>query len=232
MDFCRKCLTHYAGIVPYDLGLRLQNKLFQEKLNNNTLDVLLLLQHEPVITVGRFKGGDEICVKSETLQQAGIPVFHTNRGGGATFHNPGQLVGYPVINIKENKIGVYQYVWKLEQVVINLLLSLGLQGRRIDNYPGVWVGTKKICSIGIHISHHISIHGFALNVCNNLSDFKYIKPCGMDSGIITSISELTGDKIEIENIIHPLFREFMNEFGMESLQGDHTCLNILDDLTG
>ena len=168
-------MSPYLEIVPYEAALKLQQGLMQARAEGRIGDVLLLLQHPSVFTVGRFKGGEDIIVPPETLAREGITVFHTNRGGGITYHGPGQLVGYPIVNLKENGLGVREYIWKLEAAIIKLLLALGIQGYRLAGYPGVWANEKKVCSVGIHVSHHITTHGFALNVTNDLRYFRVYK---------------------------------------------------------
>ena len=226
------CIAPYLGIVKYELSLKLQQRLMQARAEGKIADVLLLLQHPPVFTIGRFRGEEDIIVPPETLAREGIAVFHTNRGGGSTYHGPGQLVGYPIFNLKEKGLGVREYIWKLEAVIIKLLLALGIQGHRVAEYPGVWVGEKKVCSMGIHVSHYITTHGFALNVTNDLRYFEYIRPCGLASGVITSVSELLGHRVEVETVIGKLLRSFSETFGLSCEQGDDKWLAILDALNG
>jgi len=226
------CVADYLGIMPYELALKLQEKLMQARAEGIIPDVLLILQHPPVFTIGRFRGKEDIIVPPETLAQEAIAVFHTSRGGGITYHGPGQLVGYPILNLKENRLGVREYIWKLEAVIIKLLLDFGIQGYRVAKYPGVWVGEEKICSVGIHVSHYITTHGFALNANTNLRHFEYINPCGINSKVMTCLSKLLGYPIETEAIIEPLLDSFSVIFGLELKQGDGKCLAILDDLNG
>ena len=210
----------YLGVMPYELALKLQQVSMQARAEGIIPDVLLLLQHPPVFTIGRFRGEEDISVPPEILTQEGIAVFHTNRGGGITYHGPGQLVGYLILNLKENGLGVRQYIWKLEAVIIKLLLDLGIQGHRVDKYPGVWVGEEKVCSVGIHISHYITMHGFALNVSNDLRYFEYIRPCGLGSEVMTSVSKLLGYPVEVETVIGRLLNCFSAVFGLRCVQGD------------
>ncbi len=222
----------YLGIVPYELALKLQQRLAQARAEGNVPDVLLLLQHPPVFTIGRFRGEKDMIIPPERLTQEEIAVFHTNRGGGITYHGPGQLVGYPILNLKKNRLGVREYIWKLEEVVIKLLLALGIQGHRVAKYPGVWVSKKKICSVGIHVSRYITMHGFALNVSNDLWYFKYIRPCGLRSDVMTSLSELLGCPLEVEEITEALLDSFSETFGLKCEQGDGKWLTTLDDPSG
>jgi len=216
--------AEYLGIVPYELALNLQQKLCQSRAEDNTPDVLLLLQHPPVFTIGRFRGEEDIIALPE-----GIEVFHINRGGSVTYHGPEQLVGYPILNLKENRLGVREYIWKLEEVIISLLLGFGIQGHRSTQYPGgVWVGENKICSIGINVSHGITSHGFALNVNPDLRYFEYINPCGLKGNIMTSISKLLGYPIAIESILENLLDSFSTMFGLKQVKELKTYLNHLN----
>ena len=228
----KACIVPYLGIVPYEVALKLQQRLMQARAEGRIGDVILLLQHPSAFTTGRFKGGEDIIVPPETLAREGISVFHTNRGGGITYHGPGQLVGYPIVDLKENGLGVREYVWKLEEAIINLLLALGIQGYRLAGYPGVWANEKKVCSMGIHVSHHITTHGFALNVTNDLRYFKYIRPCGLRGEVMTSISELLGHRVEMETIIGALLPSFSETFCLSCVQESNRWLAILNAQSG
>jgi len=208
-------VAEYLGVVPYEIALKQQETLRQTRAEGKIPDTVLLLQHPPVYTVGRFRGEEDIITPPK-----GIAVFQTNRGGSITYHGPGQLVGYPILNLKENGLGVREYIWQLEEVIINLLLDLGIEGCRMAKYPGsVWVGEDKICSIGIHVSHYITTHGFALNVNPDLSYFEYIRPCGLKSTVMTSISKLLGYHVAVESIIDSLLNLFSETFGLEQEKG-------------
>ncbi|MBI4186648.1 MAG: lipoyl(octanoyl) transferase LipB [Chloroflexi bacterium] len=227
-----KYLASYLGNVPYDLALKLQQELVRARMGGGIPDVLLLLQHPPVFTVGRFRGEEDIAVSPELLAQQGLAVFHTNRGGGVTYHGPGQLVGYPIVSLKEGRLGVRQYIWRLEEVVVNTLLRLGIHGHRVRGYPGVWVGDRKVCSIGIRVERCVTMHGFALNVNNDLTNFEYIRPCGLRSEVMTSLRELSGEAIEVTAVVAGLVRSFAEVFGLKYEPGDKLCLATLDVLNG
>ena len=233
MESKKSYQAYYLGVVPYQLALNLQQSLVEARAKGINPDVLLLLQHPSVFTIGRFKGEEDIIVPPERLAQEGIDVFHIGRGGGITYHGPGQLIGYPILSLEENGLGVRQYVWKLESVIINLLHSLGIRGHRISKFPGVWVNVKKVCSIGVRVNHGITMHGFALNVDTDLRYFEYINPCGMKKvGIMTSISKILGYPIEIESIIGGLLHSFSDIFGFEYKQEVDKCPVMLDALSG
>jgi lipoate-protein ligase B len=224
----KACSVPYLGIVPYDRALKLQEGLAQARAEGRIGDVLLLLQHPPVFTIGRFRGGEDITVPAETLARDGIAVLHTNRGGGITYHGPGQLVGYPILDLKENRLGVREYVWKLEAAIMSVLLALDIRAHQVAEHPGVWVGEKKICSIGIHVSRHITTHGFALNVCNDLRYFGYVRPCGLSGQVMTSVSELLGHQVAMDTIIETLLPSFSEIFGLSCEQESDRWLSILD----
>ena len=227
------CLIEYPGVVPYEQALRLQQSLAQARAENAIPDALLLLQHPPVFTLGRFRGREEIIASPELLSKEGIEVVQTNRGGSITYHGPGQLVGYPIFNLKNYDIGVREYIWELEEVIIRLLAGFGIQSQRVAEFSGgVWVGEEKICSIGIHVSHYITMHGFALNVNTNLRHFEFINPCGIKGAVMTSLSKLLGRPVEVEALIEPLLDVFADEFGIKYEWGLEKCLATLDARNG
>jgi len=221
----------YLGVVPYESALKLQQELEPARAGGEIPDVLLLLQHPPVFTIGRFRGREDFIIPQEELQQEGIAVFDTNRGGSITYHGPGQLVGYPIINLREIGLGVREYIRKLEEVIIKLLLELGIQGRRVTKYPGVWVDSKKVCSVGIHVNRHITTHGFALNVNTELRHFEYVRPCGLDSAVITSISEVLGYPLEVEAIIESVLNCFSSVFELRCKRENGKYLTMLNTLS-
>jgi lipoate-protein ligase B len=228
----RECLAGYLGLVPYGLALRLQQALLSTRAEGLIPDVLLLLQHQPVFTLGRFRGKEDIVVPQERLASEGIAVFPTSRGGSVTYHGPGQLIGYPVLNLRDKGLGVRRYIWSLEEVIIRLLHTTGIQGHRAPDHRGVWVGDKKICSVGVNVSRGISTHGFALNVSNDLHRFQYIRPCGLASEVMTSISELSGRSAEVETVLSDAIRCFSEVFGLGCKRRDDECLAMLGALSG
>ena len=217
----RVCQTLHFGLVPYDAALKFQEELVQSRADGNIPDTLLLLQHPHVFTTGRFRGEKDILVTPDVLIKEGISLFHTSRGGSITYHGPGQLVGYPIIDLGQNHLGVRQYVWCLEEVIIRVLSTVGIEAQRVEKYPGVWVGGRKICSIGVRVSHHITMHGFALNVNCDLHYFSYINPCGLDSSVITSIAEELETDIAVETILDRLISAFSCVFDMKCEVGSN-----------
>jgi lipoate-protein ligase B len=203
----RTCLVYKLGTVEYENALQIQRGLI-DVVSKSHFDVLLLLEHPPCFTIGRFRGEKDVVATPEVLANEGISIFRTDRGGGVTYHGPGQLIGYPILNLMRNKLTVSRYIWKLEEVVLTTLLNLGIHGCRISGYPGVWVGEEKVCSIGLRIIKGIAMHGFALNVNPDLHSFELIHPCGITGKRITSISRLLGYEVAVNDIVDSLLKAF------------------------
>ena len=169
------------GRVRYTDALRVQQQLASERQRGEGCDTLLFVEHPHVITLGRNTNLQHLLASESVLARSGIDFFETNRGGDVTYHGPGQLVGYPIVDLREWRRDVHAYFAGVEQMLIEALASFGLAAQRIPQrgYEGVWVGEAKIAAIGIHISRWVTTHGFALNVDTDLSYFKYIVPCGL-----------------------------------------------------
>jgi lipoate-protein ligase B len=211
-------ITNYLGIIPYDKALKMQNALRDKRIKGIIPDVLLLLEHNPVFTIGRFRGQEDLIASPDALARDGISVFNTDRGGGITYHGPGQLVGYPILNLKVSHLGVRDYVFKLEEVIITWLSDYGISGHRVRKHIGVWVNGKKVCSIGIHVSHYVTTHGFALNINNDLSYYGYIRPCGLSSDIMTSVAALLGNSVDLQDAARRLSQCFSSVFGLTPMK--------------
>jgi lipoyl(octanoyl) transferase len=202
------CRGYRLGIVEYTEALDLQNRLARARLREEIADTLLLLQHPPVITLGN-SGKTENVLAPRTLCEKNIPVIRTDRGGDVTYHGPGQLVVYPILNLQAHGLGVTGYVWNLEEVVIRVLARCGIAACRVEKLRGVWVGGEKICSLGVHLSNWISRHGLALNVTNDLAPFGLINPCGIGRPM-TSVAKILGqapDMEEVESLMLEAFAE-------------------------
>jgi lipoyl(octanoyl) transferase len=180
------------GLVPYDEALAFQRQLVEERRAETLTDQLLLVEHPPVLTLGvRGDGGrSHILATPEALAARGIDVFETGRGGDITYHGPGQIVGYPILNLKPDRCDVHRYVRDLEEVLIRVAADYGISAGRIDGLTGVWVGEEKLAAIGVRISRWITSHGFALNHTTNLSHFNLIVPCGIADRGVTSLERL------------------------------------------
>jgi lipoyl(octanoyl) transferase len=187
----------YLGRVDYSIALELQQTLVRLVKEGRTSHTLLLLEHPPVITLGRNAGIQNIVVPRETLVSRGVGLHETDRGGDVTFHGPGQLVGYPIFDLRafEPRIGAVEFVRKLEETLIRTCGDLGVVTERIPGLTGVWTQNDvpgKIAAIGVHISRAVTSHGFALNVTTNLDYFKLIVPCGISDKPVTSLEQEMG----------------------------------------
>lgn len=190
------------GVVPYAEALELQRALAEERRHDRIPDTLLLLQHPAVITVGnRGDGGrSHIVAPAEHLANLGIDVHETGRGGDVTYHGPGQVVGYPILDLKPNRQDVHKYVRDLEEVMIRVCAGYGIEAGRIQGLSGAWVRGEKIGAIGVRISRWITSHGFAFNVNTNLEHFTLIVPCGIGDRGVTSLSKLLGREVAIDEV--------------------------------
>jgi lipoyl(octanoyl) transferase len=187
--------SRWIGCITYDEGLQLQESLVSEKIAGDQENHLLLLEHESVYTLGRTR--DESSLREETLLPH--PVHRTNRGGQATYHGPGQLVGYPVLDLAVFRRDLHAYLRFLEDVLITLLDHHGVKGERVDGKTGVWVGNRKIASLGVGVRKWISMHGFAINICGDLAPFQHITPCGLPGVEMTSLEAEGAKGVTVES---------------------------------
>ncbi len=196
----------WLGRLGYASALEYQNELVRARRTGDISDTILLLEHEPVYTIGRTRD-------RESLKDGGnlsFPVIETNRGGQATSHGPGQLVGYPILDLSHYGRDLHTYLRLLEEALIVACRSYGIEAGRAEGLTGVWVDDSKIASIGVGVRHWISMHGFALNVCGDLSPFASIVPCGLEDVVMTSIEREIGERIEVESFAEAIqgpFRE-------------------------
>lgn len=197
----------FKKLIEYKEGLKLQ-KLYEEKSLNAKTDFLLLLEHYPVITIGKSGNSLNILFNEDALKNKEVSVYHTDRGGDVTYHGPGQLVGYPILNLRYYKKDVKWYIKSLEEVLINVLNEYGIKAEIIPKLIGVWVKNKKIASIGVRIRKWITTHGFALNVNNDLTPFSYIIPCGIKDVDITSMKEVLNKEIDMKKLKKNIIKEF------------------------
>ena len=196
----RVCELRNLQLVTYENSMRLQQKLVEMRQEEAIPDQLLLLEHPPVITLGR--GGDvrNLIAPPAMLAAERVRFFETTRGGDITYHGPGQLVGYPILHLGEGKRDVRKYVAKLEEVLIRTVAAYGISAERIDGKHGIWVGNDKIAAIGVRISRWVTSHGFALNVTTNLDHFRLITPCGLHGTGVTSIAHLLGRAVPLDEV--------------------------------
>ncbi|HEV7484837.1 MAG TPA: lipoyl(octanoyl) transferase LipB [Thermoanaerobaculia bacterium] len=208
----RVCELRNLHLVTYENGMRLQQKLVELRQENAIPDQLLLLEHPPVITLGR--GGDRrnLLAPVATLDAQHVRFFETTRGGDITYHGPGQLVGYPIIHLGEGNRDVRKYVTKLEEVLIRTVAEYGITAERSEGKRGIWVGNDKISAIGVRIARWVTSHGFALNVTTNLDHFRLITPCGLHGTGVTSISHLAGRDIALAEVREIVAAKFADVF--------------------
>src|ERR1700722_16305634 len=189
----RHCIVRDLGRMGYTAALGIQQQLAAERKEGLGADHLLFVEHPHVITIGRNGHDENLLAPAETLRRAGIELHESDRGGDVTYHGPGQIVAYPIMDLREWKRDVGAFVRGLEQVLIDALAGFGIEARRIAKLTGVWVGEEaeaaKIAAIGVHLSRWVSTHGFALNVSTDLSYFQYIVPCGLTRPV-TSMAAL------------------------------------------
>jgi lipoyl(octanoyl) transferase len=200
------------GRMPYAEALALQKQLVDDRSEGRIGDVLLLVEHPHVLTLGvRGDGGrSHILAAPDVLESRGVEVHETGRGGDITYHGPGQIVGYPIIDLKPDRCDVHRYVRDLEEVLIRVAADYGLTGERISGLTGVWIGGEKVAAIGVRIARWITSHGFALNVATDLDYFNLIVPCGIADRGVTSLSQLAGralDRREVEDRVIQRFSE-------------------------
>lgn len=208
------------GVVPYGEALALQRALVEERRADRVPDLLLLLQHPPVITLGvKGDGGrSHILATSERLAELGIDVFETGRGGDVTYHGPGQIVGYPIVDLRPDRQDVHKYVRDVEEVMIRVSADYGIAAGRMQGLTGVWVGAgppagpEKIGAIGVRISRWITSHGFAFNVTTNLEHFRLIVPCGIADRGVTSLETRLGRALPIADVEARVVARFAEVF--------------------
>src|SRR5687767_13131612 len=195
----RELEVRRLGLVPYDEALAMQRQLVEERRAGRVPDLLLLLQHPAVITLGvKGDGGRANIVATDSrLAELGIAVHESGRGGDVTYHGPGQVVGYPILDLKPDRCDVHRYVRDVEEVMIRTCADYSLAAGRIKGLTGAWVGAEKIGAIGVRISRWITSHGFAFNVGTALEHFQLIVPCGITDRGVTSLERLTGRQIPL-----------------------------------
>jgi len=201
-----------CGTAGYRQILQLQKKLHDQRKAGSIADTVLLVEHNPVITLGARQAANKLLADRSALRQKGIDVVDIRRGGGATAHNPGQLVFYPILHLGRLKLGITEYIRTLEQIGMELLDQLGLTAQRKKGLPGLWVGKRKIASIGVRVSRQVTYHGMAVNINNDLGLFDSIVPCGLDNVIITSVKKETGRTSDIPQVKKHLSKLLVKHF--------------------
>src|SRR5216684_6190441 len=206
------------GIVDYDAALKLQTALASLRIADEIGDTLLLLEHGHVFTLGR--GADERFIGPKPAE---VPIYRVSRGGEVTYHGPGQLVGYPILKLERGARDVSKYLRALEQAMIEALASFGVEAARREGLTGVWIGQRKIGSIGVGIRRWVTYHGFALNVSTDLRFFDSIVPCGIDGCEMTSICQLRGEQISMREFSASMQTSFAKVFGYDTIVAQNSA---------
>ena len=220
----RELWTVPLGRVAYEEALELQRHAARDRISGAlSQDVLLLVEHPPVVTLGRAAKGKHLIASPEFLRSKGVELFEVERGGDVTFHGPGQLVGYPIVDLKRHRLDLHWYLRQVEEALIVALAELGVPAGRSAGYTGVWTGDssgdvvprRKIASIGVHARDWVTWHGFALNVTTDLSYFDLVVPCGIDGVVMTSIArELGTDDVSMQDVIERVSAKFAAAFDL------------------
>src|SRR5262245_24030000 len=211
----RVCEAQWLGVVPYDEGLHIQERAVERLRSGEAPEQLLLLEHPHVFTLGRGADSSNILADRQQLESNSVEVHETGRGGDVTYHGPGQLVGYPIMDLKPDRCDVHRYVRDIEEVLIRTIADFGVIGGRIPGLTGVWVENEKIGAIGVRIARWITSHGFALNVNTDLSYFKMIVPCGITDRGVTSLARLLGEPVDVQRVASLAARYFGEVFGRD-----------------
>jgi lipoyl(octanoyl) transferase len=207
--FCR------LGTVDYAAAHRLQKQLQAKRIAGEVPDTVLLLEHPPVLTMGRSAKEQHIIAQPHVLEAQGISVHEVGRGGDVTYHGPGQLVAYPIIDLKPDRRDVRKYMWSLEEAMIRTCKEFGLSATRIGGLNGAWIGDRKVGAVGVRISRWVTMHGLALNANSDLSHYELIVPCGIQDKAVTSISVELGRTIGVPDVADPLARHFAELYDAE-----------------
>jgi len=208
--------------IPYAEALALQHRIVEARKRGALNDTLLLLEHPPVFTLGRNATEANIIAPPEFLEQQGIQVFRVERGGDVTYHGPGQLVGYPILDLHNYRLDVGWFVRSLEEMLLRVMRDFGIEGKRIDKLVGAWVdtptGEAKVAQIGARIEQWITYHGFALNVDPNMAHFDLIVPCGIADKAVTSLRRVLNRPIEMRTVRERVAARFGEVFGAEMIE--------------
>ena len=212
----------WLGMVPYQTAMSLQERIRDDILAGFARNILLLLEHPPVITLGRNAQEGHVLLPLSRLTELGIELWRTSRGGDVTFHGPGQLVGYPIFHLRQ---GVRSHLEAMARAIVEWLGRLGISSEWRAPTPGVWVGREKICAFGIHVRHRVAIHGFALNLSPDMDGFRAIVPCGLRDAGVTSVARLLGSAPSAEVAARDLIGSFEKHFGVQLIES--ACSGVL-----
>lgn len=212
------CHVEQLGLVDYASALALQKERVAQRKAGEIPDTLLLLEHPHVYTLGRNARRENILVSPEFLAARGAQIVACDRGGDVTYHGPGQLVGYPILDLAQHRRDISWYMRSLEEVFIRAARDLRIEAVRLPGAPGVWVGNDKLVAMGVHLSRWVTSHGFAFNVNTDLRYFEYIVPCGLHGKGVTSLAQLLGRPVPMESVIKRVAEHFETMFGFEVVE--------------
>lgn len=211
----RELWVEDLGRRPYGEVLDLQREMASERAAGTRPDTLLLVEHDPVITLGRSSKLAHLLADDGLLKARGVDRFEVERGGDVTFHGPGQLVGYPIVDLTQHKQDLHWYLRELEQVLIDTIAAVAIQGSRREKYTGVWVNDRKIAAIGVHARGWVTWHGFALNVSTDLAFYDLIVPCGIQGVEVTSIERELSRPVQLNVVAHIVGAAFADRFNLD-----------------
>jgi lipoyl(octanoyl) transferase len=214
------------GCTDYKECWDLQQQLLERRLAEEVGDLLLLTEHDHVYTIGKSGDDNHLLASREDLRSDGVAVYHNDRGGDITYHGPGQVVGYPILDLKNYYLDLHRYLRDIEEVIIRTLIHYGVNGVRDSAYTGVWVGNDKICAIGVKTSRWVTMHGFAFNINTNLSYFSKIVPCGILGKGVTSLAQVFGHEVDMNEVSHRLVESFGEVFGAEVRSVDQNTVRV------
>jgi lipoyl(octanoyl) transferase len=209
------CQVELPGVVGYEESLRLQCERVAARKAGDIADTLILLEHPPVYTLGRNANRESLLFSPERLRRLGTELFETDRGGDVTFHGPGQMVGYPILDLTQHRRDLAWYMHSIEEVFIRVAGQFGIQAGRIADARGVWIGNDKLVAMGVHVSRWVTSHGFAFNVNTDLSFFDWIVPCGLHGKGVTSLQKILGRPVSMEEATECVIRHFGAVFSTE-----------------
>lgn len=205
-------LVWELGLVEYGISYNVQRRLHRQRLMEEIPDVLLLLEHPPTITIGKSGSIENVLVSREELSKEGVSLFFIDRGGDVTYHGPGQIVGYPIIDLKQRRKDIRRFVHDIEEVIIRTMKDFSISAGRDESHPGVWVDGKELAAIGLAVRRWVSMHGFAINVNPNMKHFSLINPCGFNDREAISMSQLLGETLKTGAVKERLISHFSEIF--------------------
>jgi lipoate-protein ligase B len=209
-----RCVVRRLGLTEYLRAWQFQKELHRERLEGLIPNTLLLLEHPPTFTMGKSGSVENVLVPIDELERRGISLFFIERGGDVTYHGPGQIVGYPIFDLRDRGKDIRRFVFELEETIIRTLKDFSIESGRDETHPGVWRERAEIAAIGLSVRRWVSMHGFALNVNTGQGDFSLINPCGFSDRRATSMAEVLGTSVDMEAVAERLLANFSDVFGV------------------